>query len=685
MPERKTIPLPIGGMATAGDPAARQNTVPKVKNCFLRPGPRLEKRGGWLKDTLVTVPYGMLMALEDNTGDTTLYHDSASTNGTAVRNTDGTWTAITGATESALDYVCHDDVLFVVETFASGGGAWSRSGATLDLSPFVATICGQSITHFAGRMFVGATTARSVECGNASLTGEYEGGGDWTAGGGPPTIAVSGDKRQVTIVNGATDTLKTSAAIRTTTAADEVVTWVQPVQNLNDEDIPLTLTIENSGGTVVYGSREVIAPGVQTTGSDAGWTILTVSAQIPAASTDLYLKILVGNVSSGAATNGLVFSVSELGAGGGYEPQLMAGRFIDASAGTYTSSGSVVQSPEEPFRIRWSQADNFEDWRYDGSYDCTTTPGAITVLRSGDSKLYAFKSNSITVFRSGPTDEIPIVEEQALRDVGCIGPKCIDSLEGAWVFADKNNIYRWDGAGNLEALAGEGIREEIYETTPSVVAVDRDKREVYVVSGTRIFVYSIDMKGWTYLTVTGANDSELAISDLWYGKPTGESAREMWALVTDGAAAKQIVKLRSSQTQDNVDGTSRDVVAEVIFAPLEAQQPRQAITVQRVNLKHKISGSQSASTTAVGDSYNGGSTWPDEVTVRISPLSTGADSDYKTMPVPIQHTAPRHTLRVVHTGLAGASYFNLTMAEADVLVRGREVPAANPTAVSSTL
>lgn len=91
---------PTAGMCTSGDPAAMaDNKSEMLENVFVRPGPRIEMRDGWVRDGTLPggQPVGLMRYINATTGASTLCYSATSGNG-AYRGGAAVGTAVTAAT-----------------------------------------------------------------------------------------------------------------------------------------------------------------------------------------------------------------------------------------------------------------------------------------------------------------------------------------------------------------------------------------------------------------------------------------------------------------------------------------------------------------------------------------------------------------------------------------------------------
>lgn len=682
---RISVTIPVGGgMATPGDTAKLPpDTSEKIKNMFVMPGPRVEKRPGWAREASLpplnanpdgSTAWGRLFRYVDDVGIETLIAGGISTatlGGAYYRS--GAWatSSFSWYTSDSANYLGKAWLINSVD-LPTIGKIRSFDGTTTDDNPTKTALTGGTICVFNHRAFVGAVRESPTDLAGARNY-EFETAGVWTLGGGPPTVAVvETSVRRMTIV-GATDTAKTTVKLMTTGATTEYVTiYVQMRSNEAAKDMPLTATVENAAGTV-YGSLPIL---VVKKSILPDWQTFVLTARVPAA-TDVFVKYIPGNLTL-AAVAGTV-DIGDSATGMGFH--FTTGRRVYDVA-SLVSVASLGHS--YPYRFAWCEVNDPTAWLATSYYDCKEVAGPITVIRATlAGQLLVFKSEAIWLFNAQDNANLPVAFQQILHNVGCVNPSAILEFEGMLYFIGQNEVYRWSGSGTPEPLAlPTRMRETLFPATSGypLLAIDTDRRVMYCHTQTgKIHVYSLDSGAWSYITLTGAADAELGLNSMIYMRPTGETSRELWVSV---GLSPNIVKLRAAQTQDNITGTVRDVTAEYWFRPMQTQSPKQDFFLEEMEIDHRITADQTGSATTLQTSADGGATFDKAVTVTVAPLASGG---YQPMRMMVQRSDHRITIAVKHVGLAGPAYFNFSGGVATAQILGNRFQPTNPTPVSSNL
>lgn len=685
MADYESVPLRIdGGMHTSGDAAkAPEGSSIKIKNLVFAPG-RLDKRGGWLREgTLGFTPDRLVMHVDDDDGSQTLVAGGAfgglGYSSAGYRTSVPAWST----SSTARDAKDATNIFGYLYGLASGddstaGYNWSYDGATTFASnPFQTKVHGDTIDSYIRRLFIGTPRFPLNHC---EFSDHAFNTATWTKAGGPPTVALSGTINTVTIANATTDSLKTAAAAYTTGAGgEEYVTWTQSFRARHaTRTVPMTLTIENSTGATVYATQEYTLPSKS---SLQEWDTISFTALVPA-STDVYLKINMANT-SGQPTVGDTFDISD--SANNHGAFLVKGHF------TYPNNAFLVDaisSTGYPNRVYWCETDKVYDWRNENYVDLQEGSGPITTVRKLGQRLLVMKRDRIWTFRPSTSAARPIIQEAAFENVGCVTVRAFETYNDIAFFVGENEVWMFDGENPPTPLCGDGRREEMFASvvsTPSV-AIDTDNKRLYVyIRAGKIDVLDLNSLGgtprWSYVTLTGSSDAELTIYDMLYCKPDGESNRELWVSMAQSA---DIVKLRASQTVDNITGTERDVVAEYVFKPVQSPD-RKKITIAYLDIDHNATASQTGSTTTASFSYDGGSTFPKTFACTLGPVRSGGAADTEPMRVPIWQTDDRLLVKVTHSGKCGASVFNITGASVLLRARGKRTQNTNPSNGSASL
>ncbi len=705
---RKRIPLVVGGgMNRAGDP--KKIAPQETRDCYnmlVRPGPRVEKRSGWLGESVASVMEKAFRYVADSGSLERIgFSSSANIYGGQLK-IGGVWTNIaTDAVNTMLgkpgvDYVNMEGKVYLIysppTTGTLGGAIVSYNGTAFDYNPFLLVgagitaglgasfLSGRAAESFVNRLFIGHPATVHANEIYTSTAYNFGGGAAWTKAGGM-TAAIAGTVHTLTVGNGTTDTARTTAAAfesRPTASLWYTVTFdVRGIDAV--ASVPLTMTLENAAATTIYKTFEFEVPSRTVTPE---WTTYTFQTQLPA-TTEIYVKYKAGNTS--VATSPLKsFDVADFQVAGPLARgiQVTVGRYAYQYR-TVDPAAQLIRDDAHPNRVIWCEADDPTEWRAANYIDLTESPGPVRVIRKGSGRLMVYKDNAIWVYRGVANPDLPLQRERVLQNIGCGQPRAIDRFEDHHFFIDaiRGEVYRWDISGEPVPLCGDRMREYMFAasglvTTP-VLQVDSDNREVWVYTQTGVvFVYNLVLQSWTRHDIRTVGGTAATINDLIYMKAESETRRAMWASINGTPA--QVVKLTVGQTQDVVQGTTTSPTASYEFHPM-AQHATDDVTVESLAIDHQITGSQTGSTTKASVSRDGGATFPDAITVTLAPLATAGVS--KRMQVPVWQTSQDVVVKVEHTGLAGPEYFNFTGGDTTVNSRGRGTQKTNPTPVSSTL
>jgi hypothetical protein len=701
MARRSSVELELGGgIHRSGDAVkAPVNTSTESHNVFLRPGPRVEKRPGWLGFSAQPTVDEIALLVKTFTASAELLAfigdvDSGVNPSQSYQFDGTTWTEINdNGSDVRLqqsDAVHAFDKLWLTgirSVFALGYStgitfSWDPTNSIGASLPWMGEdLSGSTIDSAINRLFIGniiqaihhIVTPTLWETGgsNWTLTGLTRGSEAYTV---DPWLGVR--LQYFFTVALATDQAQLDTGY--TTTAETQVSWaydLKPAEAVSR--IPLTFKIMDTAG-VVYAQEEYDLP---TQGEQPGWERRYLIANVPTGK-QIRLRMELGNTATPTVVAGTRFYVAAQ-----YSPLVFpkgkgtnANRdqiVADWDASNYgitretapsSSSLSIVTNKR---RIMWSETDDPYTWLTENFYDCIEEPAPITAIRSGHGKLAAYKSNSIYLFTLTDNPDLPILFQTRKPAVGCVGPKAISSLDGRHLFIGEHNVYSWDLEGDPEALVGPGLREEMFDQDTMVdfpvLEVDSDNGEVWVYTQPGlIYVYSLGAGGWTTIDARDSSGTALEVRDLLYCQPSTTSYRAMWAALSN----KRVVRLTIGQLRDEVVvGATRAIDATQAIHAIESPHPRATMFIEGLELDHEITASQSNSTLTAAIAVNGSPTFTSLTPVRVTPVT--ADGDAQPIKLPIQHSARKAIIKVTHSGDGTPEAFNLTGGTLHLNVRGR--------------
>lgn len=365
--------------------------------------------------------------------------------------------------------------------------------------------------------------------------------------------------------------------------------------------------------------------------------------------------------------------------------QFTVGKFFYEFFNQESSDSGAQQFPN---RIGWSEPGDSQDWRAENWYDMVEGDGGGIVIRPLDWALVAYKRNAINIYRlveGVAAATLPIQYVKTFHGVGCIHPRAVALFEGVHYFIGEEEIYAFDGTAPPVAIAGEGMREAIFDkgadwvetqatANRPLLRVDEKNRELRIYSQKgKLWLYNLTTKKWSSETLI--KDSSQGVSeiiDLIYFR------QKFYAI----GETNKIVREDSATTKDEVYSagvTSYDVPADVWLHPFESL-PRSDLLIESLILHHDIPGDQTGTTLQVALSFDRGVTFPEQHTITV-PIS----SDRQPIEIPLWQSGPHLTVRLRHLGKAGPSYFNLFFVEAWVQDLGLELKDVSPATVSSSL
>lgn len=689
MARRGVKPLEIGGEWRSGNPAQiPPGHVLNAKNMYQRPG-RLEMRPPWVRETdaVVATPQAFVQFYGAAGNDLLTVSDTAGVAGVYVKNGGATWAVVGGSGNgTAGDYANIFDKVYASYKDGTEYKMFSYDGAIYSATPCQTGLAGATVTQFINRLFTGNVTETTT---NLLTPAKAYNVTTWTASAGCLTAYSSAATEWSSVQNkvaGSGEGIHVDTGV--TPAAKTYVRWLIATSAESSRAfVPLTATIEDTAGQV-YATHEFNAPVLDY----FEFSYTSVEVEFPAAK-QIRLRLVFGNSGAAALLNEVFYfsehSTSLAYSDDNYGQQLTYGRynfpFIGYGWDKVAPAWSGSHTNTFPDRVMWCEALDATYWRAINYYDCKDIPGAITAIRPGPGRLFAFKRRGVWRFRPGPSADNPIQYEHHYAEFGTVSPKSIDTFENRLYFIDPENseVFAWDGSEAPEPLAGDGMREWLFNpatlvTTP-VLRVDAKNGEVYcIIRSGVIAIYNLRTKNWTHLTCTTSAGADLTITDLAFQENRWLPQRRMYALVP---SLNRVVKLLDTSTQDNTDGVAAYVNAVVEFRPLESA-PRNETTLETLALRHKITGDQTNATLTAEVSLDEGVTFTKTNQVRVAPVSVGG---VKRTPIPLDQTAPLIHYRLSYTGPAGDEYFNVYGGDLELNVRGKETPNETPTNVVASL
>lgn len=715
--------LAVGPMYTRGDLAkAPQGTSPKCRNLILRRG-EIVLRDAFTQDRQFDDSSNQVSFLRNFTpqsegggasyliaSGTTYGIDSYSKSWSRKSNT-GTWSDIAN-TMVIRDATVWEDRLFMStnkSAYAAAGDAkiTSWDGLTEVEDALVSRLGFKCLTTYGGRIIGGGA---KIPKDGTSRAGAYDADHDdslvWTVVVMAQPVADADNNMVVTVVNGNTDEIyysKSSNVMLASIASEQYYTasqWVKPMEEEND--IPLVLVLEDDSGNVISQNEYLL----ENKSDNPEWQQIWTTGLVPA-STNLTMRLKVGNTSGPAIAGDKFIMGNNTAFIALYGSEIYPGSFVlpdpvdqvAPAAGTYDY---------KPNNIYWSEALGPTEWLASSFIIFDDVIGDFTSLEVVNGKVVAFKKGGVMVLRPIPGPEgvdQPFVREDVKIGIGTFNPNSSLVYQNTLFFLDSDNLYAFSGQGKPMALLKDGMRDEIFPIDAGYIAVDEDNDELWFVvtekgssyQTKKIWVFSLETQSivgyYQFTDSTGSEDPVNASTDInglsfvvegmaWHNGTMWVNIRTINA--SGSISTYEVGKLNSGATQDTLDnGTSRYIDAEYQFHVLESGAPRTTATVQRLGLKHKITGDQTNATVKLRVSNDGGDTWRYK-TVRITRKATaGKPADSRLSRAYIHRTGNRHLMSLVYNGPSGRKYFNISGGVAEGIMRGVENQVPNDTYVGT--
>ena len=360
--------------------------------------------------------------------------------------------------------------------------------------------------------------------------------------------------------------------------------------------------------------------------------------------------------------------------------------FFNAESGT-TSTRALET-------VVWSEIASPKEIRGANYYEPKEVAGIPTGLVAVGGRLLLFKRRAYWAFVGTDDPDTPILPDgPAHVGVGCLHPQALDLMDDEVFFIGENEVYRLKVGGDPEPLAGDAMREEIFNkganwvenlTTVNIpmLAVDQKNREVWVYTQfAKLFCYNLDTNTWSTHDIPGAGLSGTGVTALAYNSNNG-----LMLVGIKGSTTTYLTKLDdTTATTDLLSaGAAGNIAHTIIWKPIELIAPRYDVLLEEVRLFP--SGNTTYTDTfnvAMHYSFNQGRTYATSVTQTIQDaLNNG---EYLPIRFPAFQSSPTITCKFLATGITGSAALTISRAEADVNVKRGEYVQTNPTAVSASL
>lgn len=463
---------------------------------------------------------------------------------------------------------------------------------------------------------------------------------------------------------------------------------------------PQTILSATLGGTAVDGTvtwtcissntigyKEIELP--RATGdADADWHSYTVRSTLPARTNAIYWQCTIqsGTAPSYTVANTTTFDI-------GYRDGLADGAVGKRNFGMQATLGdfaypfvnkeSADTTTTDLNTIIWSEVLQPTQIRASATYELQQVPGYPTAATVLGARYLVFKRGAVWVFNGNQDittlDVIPIRREREYLNVGCLGPKALDSQNDVLFFISEDDVCRFTiGMDEPEGIGGDAMREEIMArgsdwvesqatyNMPILRINKRDKELLVYTQKSKIYVYNIERKGWTTWDVP--NGAEVA--DMIYNPNT----RKMYVAIGGYGLAR--VDWNAADANDTIDNTANTYTGtkEVITRPIEAFSPRVDWIVDNAGVFHLATASQSGQLFRLYASFDRGATFTYDSGNLTLDITDPRNE------VGIFESAPSVTLKITHTGKLGKGTWAISKIDADMtLPEGAEWPQVKPT------
>lgn len=324
------------------------------------------------------------------------------------------------------------------------------------------------------------------------------------------------------------------------------------------------------------------------------------------------------------------------------------------------------------------------------TFELPEQPGYPTAATTLWGRYLVFKRAAFWVFTGNQDqkslDVIPIRRERVHKNIGCVGPRALDSIDSSLYFIGEDTIYVLRSSDSEpEDICGDAMRETIMERGSDwvesqatynmpILRIDQKNKEVWVYTQKgKLFCYNLARKQWTsHDVMVGGVGVEVA--DMMFSPNT----RKMY--VAWGGYGLSRLDFSAANAKDTIDslGTTYDVTQDIVARPYEPYAPREDTTVDSMGAFHLATATQANSTLSAFVSMDRGVTFPYE-------LEFDFDLDEPRISIDLFESAPSLTLKLSRVGDTGATAWAVSKFDAEIIGGGQEWPQTRPTLVDSSL
>lgn len=459
------------------------------------------------------------------------------------------------------------------------------------------------------------------------------------------------------------------------TTADGTVEWTN-IQFGNSIASPVEMAILSS-----------VEGFVPTSSSANGITTVYLTATLPARTNSVVVRLMLkfSNTVSPAVTTlaPVIVSIKDGKADSdptkkNYGQQLTRGDFYYP----FFNKESAVTASINLDAVIYSEISNAKSILARNTYPLTEIAGLGTAGIVSNGRLVVFKRSGMWIFKGTADPYEPILPESPAIQVGCLGPRALDtSRDNVLYWIGENHVYKMavgtdafptaiDSPGMFEEIMARGsdwVESQATYNLP-LLAIDHANNDVWIYTQKgHIHVYSIQSGLWSYIDTN----------------PTG-SAAEVRAMIFDPVSNRMLVSFggaaatrfdETSNAQDTIvtgGGTAWDIRNEIVPKPFELFAARYEASLLEVGLFH-LATIQNGEL-SIRYSYDRGVTY---TTPDGYPVTSWLGNPR--IRLPLAATGESVTIKFSRTGAGGRRNFSVSKADALLRVHRGELTRTNAT------
>lgn len=361
-----------------------------------------------------------------------------------------------------------------------------------------------------------------------------------------------------------------------------------------------------------------------------------------------------------------------------YGQQLTVGKFFYPFFNQQSSATAVQDLANDIYWTETSDKDTILGKNY---YRLTEAPGKVRAMAVVSKRLIVFKQRGMWVFTGTNDPNNPLLLEQYVDRVGCIGPRALTVYGDTLYFMDENGVYSFKVGQPPVELLGDALRTDFITNQIGALgalsaggsvalAIDPIYKDLYVPGATKWYTYNLDGKTWSEHKSQAPSGLEAPRHFIW--NPTTAS---LYGSTAGGAPF--VMNFASTDAVDVYNGTTGNVTATITYRPMGAVIGRSEVMLDEVGVWGFMNNPQTANTFTV-------TVTEDFITSKTNSVRLLVGGALRTA-IPLRQSGVNHTISFSHVGKTGSQAFQFARAEAVIRKLGPERVKSLPVQGSSSL